>query len=222
WGVKRGIYSNEAGQGTAPHAASAAAVSHPIKQGLVQGFSVYVDTLFVCTATAFMILFTGQFNVVDPDGGFLVQNIGEKIQAGPEYTQLAVAKHFTRLGDGFVAVALFFFAFTTIIAYYYIAETNVSFVMGASKNKVLIWVLRLLILASVYIGCVSTAESAWTLGDIGVGIMAWLNVIAIFFLHNRVLVLLKDYDGQRREGKDPVFDSSKYDFRHMDFWNRKK
>ena len=222
WGVKRGIYSNEAGQGTAPHAASAAAVSHPIKQGLVQGFSVYVDTLFVCTATAFMILFTGQFNVVDPDGGFLVQNIGEKIQAGPEYTQLAVAKHFTRLGDGFVAVALFFFAFTTIMAYYYIAETNVSFVMGASKNKVLIWVLRLLILASVYIGCVSTAESAWTLGDIGVGIMAWLNVIAIFFLHNRVLVLLKDYDGQRREGKDPVFDSSKYDFRHMDFWNRKK
>lgn len=222
WGVKRGIYSNEAGQGTAPHAASAAAVSHPIKQGLVQGFSVYVDTLFVCTATAFMILFTGQFNVADPDGGFLVQNLGEKIQAGPEYTQLAVARHFPMIGDSFVAIALFFFAFTTIMAYYYIAETNVSFVMGTSRNKLLIWALRLLILASVYMGCISTAESAWTLGDIGVGIMAWLNVIAIIFLHNRVLVLLKDYEMQRHEGIDPVFDSSKYDFRHMDFWNRKK
>ncbi|TYR37500.1 alanine:cation symporter family protein [Sphingobacterium phlebotomi] len=222
WGVKRGIYSNEAGQGTAPHAASAAAVSHPIKQGLVQGFSVYVDTLFVCTATAFMILFTGQYNIADPEGGFLVQNLGEKIQAGPEYTQLAVARHFPMIGDSFVAIALFFFAFTTIMAYYYIAETNVSFVMGASKNKLSVWGLRLLILASVYMGCVSTAESAWTLGDIGVGIMAWLNVIAIIFLHNRVLVLLKDYETQRREGIDPVFDSSKYDFRHMYFWNRKK
>ncbi|MGO1520847.1 MAG: alanine/glycine:cation symporter family protein, partial [Sphingobacterium sp.] len=182
WGVKRGIYSNEAGQGTAPHAASAAAVSHPIKQGLVQGFSVYVDTLFVCTATAFMILFTGQYNVADPDGGFFIQNLDETIQAGPEYTQRAVASHFPLLGDGFVAVALFFFAFTTIMAYYYIAETNLSFVMGASKNRLLIWGLRLLILVSAYIGCVSTAESAWTLGDIGVGIMAWLNVIAIILL----------------------------------------
>lgn len=222
WGVKRGIYSNEAGQGTAPHAASAAAISHPIKQGLVQGFSVYVDTLFVCTATAFMILFTGQYNVADPDGGVLVQNLGETIQPGPEYTQLAVAKHFPLLGGSFVAVALFFLAFTTIMAYYYIAETNVSFVMGPSKNKLLIWGLRLLILASVYMGCISTAESAWKSGDIGVGIMAWLNVIAIIFLHNRVLILLKDYETQRREGIDPVFDSSKYDFRHMDFWNRKK
>lgn len=222
WGVKRGIYSNEAGQGTAPHAASAAAISHPIKQGLVQGFSVYVDTLFVCTATAFMILFTGQYNVADPDGGVLVQNLGETIQPGPEYTQLAVAKHFPLLGGSFVAVALFFLAFTTIMAYYYIAETNVSFVMGSSKNKLLIWGLRLLILASVYMGCISTAESAWKSGDIGVGIMAWLNVIAIIFLHKRVLILLKDYETQRREGIDPVFDSSKYDFRHMDFWNRKK
>ena len=221
WGVKRGIYSNEAGQGTAPHAAAAAAVSHPVKQGLVQGFSVYVDTLLVCTATAFMILFTGQYNVANPEAGFIVQNISESIQAGPEYTQLAVAKHFPLLGDGFVAVALFFFAFTTIMAYYYIAETNVSFVMGASKNNVLIWVLRVLILVSVYMGCVSTAESAWTLGDIGVGVMAWLNVIAIIFLHNRVLVLMKDYNEQRKKGKDPIFDNSKYNFRNMDLWNRK-
>ena len=169
-----------------------------------------------------MILFTGQYNVANPEGGILVQNLHETIQAGPEYTQLAVAKHFPLLGDSFVAVALFFFAFTTIMAYYYIAETNINFVIGNSKNKLLVWVLRLFILASVYMGCVSTAESAWTLGDIGVGIMAWLNVIAIIFLHNKVLILLKDYEMQRRKGKDPIFDSSEYNFRNMDFWNRKK
>ena len=125
WGVKRGIYSNEAGQGTAPHAAAAAEVSHPAKQGLVQAFSVYVDTLFVCSATAFMILFTGQYNVVNPEGGFLVENL-PGVAIGPEYTQQAVNMYFPTLGSGFVAISLFFFAFTTIMAYYYIAETNLS------------------------------------------------------------------------------------------------
>lgn len=222
WGVKRGIYSNEAGQGTAPHAASAAEVSHPIKQGLVQGFSVYVDTLLVCTATAFIILFTQQYNVINPEGGFLIQNIDETIQPGPEFTQLAVAKHFPLLGDSFVAIALFFFAFTTIMAYYYIAETNVSFVMGENKNTLGIWALRVLIIASVYLGCITTAKTAWTLGDIGVGIMAWLNIIAILLLHRKVLTLFNDYGAQRSKGLDPVFDNSKYKFPHMDFWDKEK
>src|SRR5690606_24669091 len=133
WGVKRGIYSNEAGQGTAPHAAAAAEVSHPVKQRLVQGFSIYVDTLFVCTATAFMILFTGQYNVVNPEGGYIVQNLSNTVQAGPEFTQYAVSHHFPTIGSGFVALALFFFAFTTIMAYYYIAETNISFIAGKGK-----------------------------------------------------------------------------------------
>lgn len=222
WGVKRGIYSNEAGQGTAPHAAAAAAVTHPIKQGLVQGFSVYVDTLLVCTATAFMILFTQQYNTVDPEGGFLVQHLSQTVQAGPAYTQYAVAKHFPAVGGAFVAIALFFFAFTTIMAYYYIAETNVSFLMRNSKNQALIWALRVIILISVYLGCVSTAQAAWTLGDIGVGIMAWLNVIAILFLHGKVLLLMRDYDAQRKAGQDPVFDSSVGQFEQMEFWNRTK
>lgn len=221
WGVKRGIYSNEAGQGTAPHAAAAAEVTHPIKQGLVQGFSVYVDTLFVCSATAFMILFTGQYNVINPEGGFLVHNL-PNIAPGPEFTQYAVAHHFPLIGDAFVAIALLFFAFTTIMAYYYIAETNVSFIMGKNKSTWMVWALRILILVSVYMGCVTTAASAWTLGDIGVGIMAWLNLIAILLLHNKVLLLLKDYDSQRRAGKDPVFDNSKFNIPGMEFWNRNK
>ncbi len=219
WGVKRGIYSNEAGQGTAPHAAAAAEVSHPVKQGLVQGFSVYVDTLFVCTATAFMILFTGQYNIAHPDGGFIVENL-PNIQAGPEFTQYAVAHHFPLIGGAFVALALLFFAFTTIMAYYYIAETNVSFIAGKYKGTVLVWMLRILILISVYMGCVTTAEAAWTLGDIGVGLMAWLNLIAILLLHKKVLVVFKDYTTQRKENRDPVFDNTKYNFPNMDIWNK--
>lgn len=217
WGVKRGIYSNEAGQGTAPHAAAAAEVSHPIKQGLVQGFSVYVDTLLVCTATAFMILFTGQYNVDNPTGGFLVEHI-PGVAMGPEFTQYAVSQHFPMLGSGFVAIALLFFAFTTIMAYYYIAETNVSFVMNESKQTYLIWVLRILILCTVYMGCMTTAKMAWDLGDIGVGLMAWLNLIAILLLHKKVVYLFKDYDRQIKAGKDPHFNPNPKEFARLDCW----
>ncbi len=220
WGVKRGIYSNEAGQGTAPHAAAAAEVSHPIKQGLVQGFSVYVDTLFVCTATALMILFTGQYNVENPEGGFIVQHL-PATEMGPGFTQQAVSHHFPSIGDAFVAIALAFFAFTTIMAYYYIAETNISFVARKMQKVRLVWVLRILILGSVYLGCVSTAKSAWTLGDIGVGLMAWLNLIAILFLHKKVLALYDDYRQQQKAKQDPVFDNSKYRFPNMDLWSKK-
>lgn len=210
WGIKRGIYSNEAGQGTAPHAAAAAEVSHPAKQGLVQAFSVYIDTLFVCTATAFMILFTGQYNVVNPEGGFIVENL-PGVSIGPEFTQMAIAEHFPSIGAGFVAVALMFFAFTTIMAYYYIAETNLSYLQKDGSQKWPVYLLRGLILVATFYGSVRTAEVAWTLGDIGVGLMAWLNVIAILLLRKPALKALKDYQKQKAEGKDPV-----YDFKDVD------
>ncbi|NRF37416.1 sodium:alanine symporter family protein [Pedobacter foliorum] len=216
WGVKRGIYSNEAGQGTAPHAAAAAEVSHPVKQGLVQAFSVYVDTLFVCTATAFMILFTGQYNVINPEGGFLVENLpGAKI--GAEYTQYAVNSHFPTLGAGFVAVSLLFFAFTTIMAYYYIAETNLSY-LDKKGNKWALWTLRILLLFATFYGSIKTAEAAWTLGDIGVGIMAWLNVIAILLLRKPALKAFQDYQEQRKAGKDPVFDAKALGIENTEEW----
>ncbi len=216
WGVKRGIYSNEAGQGTAPHAAAAAEVSHPVKQGLVQAFSVYVDTILVCTATAFMILFTGQYNVVNPEGGFIVENI-PGVDFGPAYTQGAVNTYFPSLGGGFVAVSLLFFAFTTIMAYYYIAETNLAY-LSKGKNKWLIWLLRGAILAAVFYGSVKSAESAWVLGDIGVGIMAWLNIIAILLLHKPAILALKDYQAQLKAGKDPVFNPRKLKIKNADEW----
>jgi AGCS family alanine or glycine:cation symporter len=216
WGVKRGIYSNEAGQGTAPHAAAAAEVTHPAKQGLVQAFSVYVDTLFVCTATAFMILFTGKYNVANPAGGFLVENIpGATI--GAEYTQFAIASHFPSLGAGFVAVSLLFFAFTTIMAYYYIAETNLSY-LDKKGNKWLLNGLRALMLVATFYGSVKTAEAAWTLGDIGVGIMAWLNVVAILLLRKPAMKVFRDYERQKKEGKDPVFKAKDVGIMNTDQW----
>ena len=219
WGVKRGIYSNEAGQGTAPHAAAAAEVDHPVKQGLVRGFSVYVDTLLVCTATAFMILFTGQYNVSHPNGGYIVNNLAG-IQAGPEFTQYAVATVFPTFGSAFVAIALTFFAFTTIMANYYIAETNVSFIQSAKTARYLKNSLRLAILISVFMGCVSTAQMAWTLGDIGGGLMAWLNLIALLLLRKKVDIVFKDYMIQRKQKKDPKFDNNVHKLQHMEFWNK--
>lgn len=217
WGIKRGIYSNEAGQGTAPHAAAAAEVKHPVEQGLVQGFSVYVDTLFVCTATALMILFTGQYNVVNPEGGFLVENL-PGVETGPAFTQYAIAKHFPAIGSGFVAFALLFFAFTTIMAYYYIAETNLSYL---NKKGSAAWktnLLRILILAATFYGSIKTAATAWTLGDIGVGIMAWLNIIAILLLQRPALKALKDYALQRKAGKAPVFKPGELGIRNATEW----
>ncbi|AVX21358.1 alanine or glycine:cation symporter, AGCS family [Carboxydocella sporoproducens DSM 16521] len=216
WGVKRGIYSNEAGQGTGPQAAAAAEVSHPAKQGFVQAFSVYVDTLLVCSATAFMILITGKYNVINPAGGFIVENL-PGVDIGPAYTQKAVETLFPSIGAGFVAVALFFFAFTTLMAYYYIAETNIAYLFK-NNSKIAINLLRFALLGSTYYGAVKTATVAWGLGDLGVGIMAWLNVIAILILQKPALLALKDYEEQKALGLDPVFDPVKLGIKNADFW----
>jgi AGCS family alanine or glycine:cation symporter len=217
WGVKRGIYSNEAGQGTAPHPAAAAEVSHPVKQGLVQAFSVYIDTLFVCTATALMILFTGKYNILNPEGGFIVENV-PGMAVGSEFTQNAVNTIFPSLGAGFVSVALFFFAFTTIMAYYYIAETNFSYLLEKGGKTWMIQALRVMIIAATFYGSVKSAALAWTIGDIGVGLMAWLNIIAIFLLRKPAFVAFKDYEKQRKEGKDPVFVAKDLGIRNTTEW----
>jgi len=225
WGVKRGVYSNEAGQGTGPHAAAASEVEHPAQQGLVQAFSVYVDTLFVCSATAFMILITGAYNVQGSEAGFIVQNLPAATDPNsPAFTQLAVDGMAPGIGKPFVAVALFFFAFTTLLAYYYIAETNVAYLRRFFRFRGEMVVLKLAMLGSVFYGAVKTASLAWGLGDIGVGVMAWLNIIAIlilFFAGNAALIALKDYEAQRREGRAPYrFDPRALGIRGADFWER--
>ncbi|MBO8165141.1 MAG: alanine:cation symporter family protein [Brevibacillus sp.] len=217
WGVKRGVYSNEAGQGTGPHAAAAAEVSHPAKQGLVQAFSVYIDTLLVCSATAFMILFTGMYNTQAPDGTFLVNNLSG-VEAGPAFTQAAVETVLPGFGSGFVAVSLFFFAFTTIMAYYYIAETNIAYLTRGRDSRIPMFILKVVLLAAVFYGSVKTASIAWTLGDIGLGIMVWLNLIAILILHKPAIQALKDYEEQKKQGRDPVYNAEKLGVKNADYW----
>src|SRR5690606_13756863 len=145
WGVKRGIYSNEAGQGTAPHAAAAAENDHPAQQGYVQAFSVYVDTLLVCSATAFMILITGRYNVYGPDNAPLLEQL-PGVEEGPAFAQHAVEFVLPGFGQSFVALALLFFAFTTIVAYYYMAETNVAYMNRHVHNPWMVGALRVLVL----------------------------------------------------------------------------
>ncbi|MEO1247187.1 MAG: alanine/glycine:cation symporter family protein [Pseudomonadota bacterium] len=223
WGVKRGVYSNEAGQGTGPHAAAASEVEHPAQQGLVQAFSVYIDTLFVCSATAFMILITGAYNVHPADSAMLVQNLPvDTIISSPAFTQLALESVMGDAGKVFVAVALFFFAFTTMLAYYYIAETNVAYLRRSFRFPHELTILKLMLLGSVFYGTVRTADVAWAMGDLGVGIMAWLNIGAIlivFFLAKPAIKALRDYEEQRNAGVETYrFDPEKLGIKNADFW----
>jgi AGCS family alanine or glycine:cation symporter len=227
WGVKRGVYSNEAGQGTGPHAAAAAEVDHPAQQGLVQAFSVYIDTLFVCTATALMILITQSYNVM-PEGAsaFVVQNLADDVVInGPAFTQIAVDSVLTGVGKPFIALALFFFAFTTVLAYYFIAENNVSYINRTIKIPALRFLLKLLIMSAVFYGTVAEPSSAWGMGDVGVGIMAWLNIIGIiiiFFMSKPAIKALKDYERQQKEGvSEYTFDPKALDIKNADFWEER-
>lgn len=234
WGVKRGIYSNEAGQGTGPHAAAAAEVSHPAKQGLVQAFAVYVDTLFICSATGFLILSTGAYRVFEgesetgavlADGGLLPSDAA----VGPAFAQVGFDSLWSGAGASFIAISLAFFCFTTLVAYYYMAETNLRFILGkaasiqvpvirGSVGSNATMLLQALILVSVVIGAISTATEAWTLGDIGVGLMAWLNIIGIIILQRPALAALWDYEKQQKAGLDPVFDPAPLGITGAAFW----
>ena len=235
WGVKRGIYSNEAGQGTGPHAAAAASVDHPSQQGLVQAFSVYVDTLLVCSATAFMILSTGMYNIQGTleDGQFIVQNVAADIEINsPSFTQMAMESVYGTVGDSFIAIAVFFFAFTTILAYYYIAEVNISYLtrsMGKGASKTGLFLVKVVIMIMVAYGALNSSGYIWGLGDVGVGLMAWLNIVGIiiiFFVAKPTLTMLKDYEAQLKAGggtsnKRFVFDPKKFGIKNATYWEER-
>ena len=225
WGVKRGIYSNEAGQGTGPIVASAAKVSHPVKQGLVQAFSVYVDTLLVCSATAVMIMAVKTYNVMDANTGEVLFTSAYNLGAPDvSYTSTAIGTLLgMNLGNLVVAVALTFFAFTTIMAYYYYAETSIVYLFGKGKKEhTVVWILRICILIAVVFGSLKEARAAWNAGDIGVGTMAWINIVAIALLSPKSFRTLKDYEKQEKEGKDPVFDPEKLGIENAEFWEEKR
>ncbi|WP_435931101.1 alanine/glycine:cation symporter family protein [Moraxella bovoculi] len=229
WGVKRGVYSNEAGQGTGPHHAGAAEVQHPAQQGLVQAFSVYVDTLLVCSATAFMILTMGTYNIQnETTKEFIVQNVDPSIAeiGTPAFTQMALETTFGSFGNHFIAVAIFFFAFTTILAYYYIAEVNVAYLtrrMKASTQKLGVWIPKISVLLVVAYGSLNSAGYIWNMGDIGVGMTAWLNIVGILlmfaFLTKPTLNALRDYEEQKKAGvTNYTFDPVKLGIKGATFW----
>jgi len=198
-GIKRGLFSNEAGQGGGAIVSAGAINEYPAQQGLVQAFSVYVDTLLVCTATALMILVSGTFNIFD-------SATGEMLYAGaPElgnnyvaYTQTAIDRVLVGLGSPFVSISLWLFVFTSLLAYYYYAESSLIFIfnrnngMSRYTEKSIIWVYRIVFISSIFIGSFISSDTAWTLGDIGVGITAWINVIALLILFPQALRALQD------------------------------
>jgi AGCS family alanine or glycine:cation symporter len=193
-GVKRGIFSNEAGQGTGAIVSAATDVPHPAQQGLAQAFSVYVDTLLVCTATALMILTSGTYNIFGPSGEVLYSGAPELANNYVNYTQSAVDSVFAGFGRQFVSVAMVFFAFSTIMAYYFYAESSIIYLLHGKAEKIAIRVLQALMLAAVIFGAVREADVVWQLGDIGVGLMAWITVISILILCPKALSALKEYE----------------------------
>jgi len=223
WGVKRGIFSNEAGQGTGAQAAGAAEVSHPAKQGLVQAFSVYVDTLLVCTATAVMILATNAFNVADPAnaGGFLVEYLPGI--ASSNFTQEAVSMIMPGFGGPFVAIALLLFTFTTVLAYAFYADSSIAYLFKHNDNgpgyKYGIIFVRLTVIAATFIGSVSSVDVVWNFGSAAVGAMAWFNIIVIVLLSRPGIAILRDYELQKKMGLDPVFIPSRCGIKNAELWD---
>lgn len=188
-GMRRGLFSNEAGQGSAPNAAATATVSHPVKQGLVQTLGVYFDTLVVCSITAFIILLGNQ------------HTYGEEVQ-GASLTQAALAAEVGDWGIHFVTFILFFLAFSSIIGNYYLAQANIQYL---TPSKTWLNVFRVVVVICVFGGAVGSLPLVWALGDTFAATMVVINLIAIVPLAGVAIKLLKNYNAQRRQGLDPVF-----------------
>ena len=197
-GVKRGIFSNEAGQGTGAIVSAAADVDHPAQQGLAQAFSVYVDTLLVCTSTALMILCSGTYNIIDSStGAMLVENAPELGNNYAGFTQSAVDSVFAGFGSQFVSIAMIFFVFSTIMAYYFYAESSILYLFhdkNSRRERMSIRVLQAVMLSAVVFGAVREADLVWQIGDIGVGLMAWGTVITILILCPKAISALKEFE----------------------------
>ncbi len=190
-GIKRGLFSNEAGMGSAPNVAATASTSHPVKQGLIQSLGVFTDTLIICSCTAFIILMSG------------VELGGE--MDGIRLTQEALTVQIGSAGRIFVAIAIFFFAFSSIIGNYYYGEANIKFI---SSSKKVLNIYRTLVCVMVMGGAIMSLQTVWSLADLTMGLMTLCNIAAIVLLGGQVFTLLKDYRKQKSEGKDPVFRKS--------------
>ncbi|WP_039074082.1 alanine/glycine:cation symporter family protein [Bacillus sp. MSP13] len=187
-GAQRGLFSNEAGMGSAPNAAAIAHVSHPAKQGFIQTLGVFFDTFIVCTSTAFIILLYS----VTPKGD------------GIQITQAALSHHIGGWAPSFIAIAMFLFAFSSVVGNYYYGETNIEFI---KTSKTWLNIYRIAVVAMVVFGCVAGFQIVWDMADLFMGIMALINLVVITLLSNVAYKTYKDYAKQRKQGLDPVFKS---------------
>lgn len=199
-GIKRGLFSNEAGMGSAPNAAASAEVSHPVKQGFVQMLSVFIDTLLICSTTAFIILLSG----VETSG----------LKAMP-LMQSAIASQFGEVGVGVISLSIFFFAFSSIVGNYYYTESNMFFITG---KKTSLKVFRFTVVLAVFLGCLSGYDLAWNLADVLMGFMTIINIASILILGKIAIRALNDYTEQKKMGKDPVFVAKNIGVENCELW----
>ena len=205
-GVKRGLYSNEAGMGSAPNAAATADVSHPVKQGLVQMLSVFIDTLVICSATALMCLCSG----IAPSAEM----------AGAPYVQTALQASLGNFGPIFIAVSMALFAFTTLIGNYYYCEGCMRFIFKRTPSKTFLTVFRVIAAIIVMLGAVISMQLAWDTADLFQALMVVINFPVILILARPALAALKDYMDQRKAGKEPEFKAASINLKDKtDFWN---
>ena len=205
FGIKRGLYSNEAGVGSAPNAAAAADVSHPVKQGLVQMLSVFIDTLLICTATAFMCLSSG----IEP----------AKELAGAPYVQAALAASMGDYAKLFITVSMVLFAFTTLLGNLYYVDNAFAYVLKHVPGKTFTLCYRILACVLIFIGAGSSMGTMWDLADVTMGFMAIINLPVICILGGPALRALDDYTDQRDAGKNPEFKASKIGLtQKLDYW----
>ena len=206
WGIKRGLYSNEAGMGSAPNAAATADVSHPAKQGLVQMLSVFIDSLLICTATAFMCLSTGVVPTAE--------------QSGAPYVQAALKEALGGIGPVFIAVSLSLFAFTTLIGNYYYCEGCLRFILKKKPSKGLLYGFRVVATVLVMVGAILSAGIVWDTADMLQGLMVIINIPVILILAKPAFACLEDYMAQRKAGKEPKFNAKVCGIKQeTEFWN---
>lgn len=191
-GIKRGLFSNEAGMGSAPNASASADVEHPVKQGLVQIISVFIDTILICSSTAVMLLVSGVEGV-------------SGVMDGIPYVQAAISANVGEWGIHFITVSIFAFAFSSLIGNYYYAESNIVFI---KDNKVVMFLFRVTCIVAIFLGAQADFSLVWNIADITMGLMAIVNIIAIFLLGNIALKVLNHYEKQKKQGKNPVFRES--------------
>lgn len=204
-GMKRGLYSNEAGIGSAPNAAAAAKVSHPVKQGLVQMLSVFIDTLIICSATAFMGLSSG----IEPSPAL----------DGSPFIQEALASVFGNFGYYFITVSLILFGFTTFIGNLYYVDSNFDYIVGKELTEKQRLPYRLIAVFLIFFGAIQEQGFVWNLSDLFMGIMALINLPAILVLSNKLIACLNDYEAQRKRGEDPVFVAKNIGIKEdLDYW----